>query len=229
MNLMPENISTYGGDLDSLTRVITYFAVIWFLAAFGVMAWFLFKYRKGANKKAAYITGGNLKELKYILFFLILVILSDFYIDVLTVGVWDRIKIQVPTADVKVGIFAYQWNWAFNYPGPDGQFGTSDDVRTPDNVFHVPVNKNIVFDLASKDVLHSFWVKELRLKQDAVPGRIIKGWFNATKIGKYEIMCAEICGIMHSAMKGYLVVESEEDYNKFLDSLYHPKVGINLK
>ena len=75
-----------------------------------------------------------------------------------------------------------QFNWEITYPGPDGKFGTKDDV-TVENDFHVPVNKVVRIDLNSKDVIHSFFVPNMRLKQDAVPGRIIDVWFEATETG----------------------------------------------
>lgn len=221
MNILPENISSYGKDLDSLIILITYFSVGWFLVAFSVMMYFVFRYRRKTGQKAAYITGNSFKELKYVLAILVLVVASDFWIDIRTVSVWDRIKIQKPSEGEKIGIQAYQWAWAFKYPGPDGILGTPDDKISYGDM-HVPVNKKVIFDLTAKDVLHSFWVKELRLKQDAVPGRTIQGWFEATKTGRYEIMCAEICGLNHTAMKGNLIVDSEEDYKKFIENLYNP-------
>jgi cytochrome c oxidase subunit 2 len=78
------------------------------------------------------------------------------------------------------------------------------------------VDKVVEFELGSRDVLHSFFVRELRTKQDAVPGRTIKGWFEPTVPGTFEIVCAEICGFGHTLMKGSLTVESDEDYRSWL-------------
>ncbi len=218
MNLLPENISSYGAQIDSLTKTITYFAVIWFLAAFGTLLAFLILYRRKNGKKAEYITGNSWKEARILAFFVFLVVLSDLYIDVLNTGVWNHIKTFIPVSEEVVRINAFQWSWSYTYPGPDGKLNTEDDKDAFE--LHVPIGKKVVFDLTARDVVHSFWVKELRLKQDAVPGRTIKGWFEATKTGKYEILCAEICGINHSMMKGSLVVDSLEDYRKFTNELY---------
>ena len=218
MNILPENISTFGAQMDSLTETITYFAVIWFLAAFGTMLTFLILYRRKLGVKAQYITGNSWKETKVLVFLLFLVVLSDLYIDIRTTSVWSHIKTYLPTAEEVVRINAFQWSWSYTYPGPDGKLNTEDDKEAFD--LHVPIGKKIVFDLVARDVVHSFWVKELRLKQDAVPGRTIKGWFEATKVGKYEIMCAEICGINHSMMKGTLIVDSQDDFKKFTNELY---------
>jgi cytochrome c oxidase subunit 2 len=85
---------------------------------------------------------------------------------------------------------------------------------------HVPVGKVVRIDLTSKDVIHSFFVPNLRLKQDAVPGRVIHVWFEATETGQYEIPCAELCGFGHSGMKGNLTVQSQGDFDKWLADQY---------
>jgi cytochrome c oxidase subunit 2 len=118
-----------------------------------------------------------------------------------------------------VQVTGKQFNWEVRYPGPDGEFdasadsttGTLDDYQI-DNEVHVPVNKVVRVMLASKDVIHSFFVPQLRLKQDAVPGRMITAWFEATQPGTYEIPCAELCGFGHSGMLGRLYVHTPEEY-----------------
>ena len=82
---------------------------------------------------------------------------------------------------------------------------------------HVPVNKVVRVILTSKDVIHSFFIPAMRLKQDAVPGREITVWFQSTKTGRYEIPCAELCGFGHSGMLGYLYVHSSEEYENWLN------------
>ncbi len=91
-----------------------------------------------------------------------------------------------------------------------------------ENSLHVPVNKVIGIALQSEDVLHSFFLPDLRLKQDAVPGRTIPVWFKATKPGRYEIACAELCGFGHTTMRGLLTVHTEEDWQKWVDSRWPP-------
>ena len=112
-----------------------------------------------------------------------------------------------PAGDVVVRITAKQFNWNFTYPGPDGKFGTADDV-TSENDLHVPVGKVVRFELQSEDVIHSFFVPDMRLKQDVVPGRTIRGWFEATKTGIYEIACSELCGFGHYSMHGNVIVQT---------------------
>ncbi|MGH2628354.1 MAG: cytochrome c oxidase subunit II, partial [Anaerolineales bacterium] len=92
---------------------------------------------------------------------------------------------------------------------------TDDDLELT-NEMHVPVGKPVVLILKSRDVIHSFFVPNLRFKQDAVPGREIRAWFEASKPGKYETPCAELCGFGHSGMKGWLFVHTEEEYAKWV-------------
>jgi cytochrome c oxidase subunit 2 len=108
-----------------------------------------------------------------------------------------------------------QFEWHFRYHGPDGRFGTEDDV-TSNGKLHVPVNTPVIVKLRTKDVLHSFWLPNARLKQDLLPGKEIPQWFELTETGTYEIACAELCGIGHTVMRGELVVESREEYEAWL-------------
>jgi len=140
---------------------------------------------------------------------LILVVLTF-----LSVPAWSKIKMTQPPTDVIIQVTAKQFNWQVAYPGADGKFGTEDDKKFLDEM-HVPVNKPIRVILKSQDVIHSFFVPSFRIKQDAVPGREIIAWFDATKPGKYEWPCAELCGFGHSGMKGWVYVHTAEDYAKW--------------
>ncbi|MEE9171716.1 MAG: hypothetical protein V3U41_02260 [candidate division NC10 bacterium] len=126
--------------------------------------------------------------------------------------------------DVRVHVTGKQFNWEILYPGPDGRFGTADDLQV-DNELHVPVGKIVRVTLKSKDVIHSFFLPNLRLKQDTMPGREIEAWFEATKPGVYEIPCAELCGFGHSGMLGHLTVHSAEDYEKWVNRTWPSAEG----
>ena len=102
------------------------------------------------------------------------------------------------------------------YPGPDNVFGTTDDLEI-ENELNVPVDKVVHIRLLSDDVIHSFFIPNLRLKQDIIPGREIIVWFEAMKTGRYEIPCAELCGFGHSGMLGLLYVHSPEDYEAWVN------------
>jgi len=171
-------------------------------------------YRNKEGRKATYIDGSPALEMFWTAATAAILVL----LAVLSRSTWADIKEHGPPGDVFYRVTAKQFNWEITYPGPDGKLGTPDDV-TRENDMHVPVNKVVRIQLASKDVIHSFFVPNMRLKQDAVPGRDIPVWFEATETGQYEIPCAELCGFGHSGMKGTLYVDSPQDYQKFIDGL----------
>ena len=146
---------------------------------------------------------------------LAVVVALDLWLDFLGAPVWAKVKIERPPTDLTVQITGKQFAWDVVYPGPDGKFGTADDRAFLDEL-HVPVGKPVHVVLKAKDVIHSFFLPNFRLKQDMVPGRTIEGWFEATKPGKYELPCAELCGFGHSGMKGWVHVHTPEEYQKWV-------------
>lgn len=223
MTLFPENVSTYGQEIDNLFWLILLFATIAFVISLFVLIYPLFRYNSNKVKKAAYITGESKKQFKWITLALVLLLGSDFIILYAEHDTWTNIEGVPAKADIHICITARQWNWIFTYPGPDGVLGTSDDVIVDEmnSSLHVPINANVVFELRSQDVIHSFFLPNTRLKQDALPGRTVLRWFNITKPGKYEISCTQICGILHSKMRNFVLAESPEQYKHFTDSLYN--------
>lgn len=214
---LPENVSTYGGDVDSVFALIYYIVGFWFVLTWGVLLLFIVRYRRRQGRRASYVPGDNLKQAAWILVPAFVVTLLDLGIDVSGAHVWQKVKGALPTPDVSVRATAKQFNWEFLYPGPDGQFATEDDLRL-ENELHVPIDKVVQVTLTSDDVIHSFFLPHVRLKQDAVPGRNIPVWFEANKAGRYEIPCAELCGFAHSGMKGYLTVHSPEAYRQWVQA-----------
>ncbi len=208
---LPEDVSTYGKDIDFLFYLIYYITGGTFILVAGAMIAFLILYRHKEGRRATYTHGNTALEIVWtVVPTLILVVLTF-----LSVPTWARIKMQMPKSDLQIQVTAKQFNWQVTYPGPDGKFGTEDD-KTFDNEVHVPVGKPVILILKSRDVIHSFYMPNLRFKQDAVPGREIPQWFQATKPGKYEIPCAELCGFGHSGMRGWLYVHTPEDYQKWV-------------
>ena len=212
---LPRNISSFGHEMDSLMWLIYWVVGAWFLAAEGLIVYFIFRYRKKEGVRAAYVTGRGLKGAAWVLVPAVLVLACDLAIDAHAEAVWHHIKLEVPTPDVQVRIEAQQFAWTFRHAGPDGKFNTADDVVT-NGELHVPVGKVVRFELESRDVIHSFWAPNLRLKQDAVPGRTIPGWFKAEKVGNYGIGCAQICGAGHTVMGAMLIVQEQADYDQWL-------------
>ncbi|MEO6165109.1 MAG: cytochrome c oxidase subunit II [Candidatus Binatia bacterium] len=210
----PENVSTYGGDVDGIFWFIFYIVTVWFFITEGLILYFIFRYRRKPGRSAVYATGDTWSQLAWVLVPLAIVVVLDLLIDIRGADVWAKVKGQRPPAELVVHGVGKQFNWEFIYPGPDGKFGSEDDLAT-DNELHVPVGKVIHVILSSKDVIHSFFLPHFRLKQDAVPGRQIPVWFEATKTGEFEIPCAELCGFGHSGMNGKLFVHSPEDFQKW--------------
>jgi len=215
LDWLPPNISTFGAEIDKFFHVIYYITTTVFFLVAGVMIYFLVKYRHRKGHKARYIHGNNTLEIVWTsATFISMIVLA-----LATKPLWSKIKEHVPPTDISIKVTGKQFNWEVLYPGPDNIFGTADDFQVDNNV-NVPVNKPVRILLNSKDVIHSFFVPSLRLKQDAVPGREIPAWFEATKTGKYEIPCAELCGFGHSGMLGYLIVHSREDYQAWIDKTW---------
>jgi cytochrome c oxidase subunit II len=211
----PHDISTFGPKIDWLFELIFWIVLVVWIAVMIAMVVFMVRYRTRPGRKAEYIEGNSRLEIIWTTATTVILIT----LAIMSRSTWADIKEHGPPGDVFYKVNAKQFNWEITYPGPDGKFGTKSEL-TMDNELHVPVNKVVRIDLTSKDVIHSFFVPNLRLKQDAVPGRIIHVWFEATETGQYEIPCAELCGFGHSGMKGNLTVQSQEDYDKWLKDEY---------
>jgi cytochrome c oxidase subunit 2 len=203
--------STYSGDIDNLVLWVTLLTGFWFFAAEGMFFWLLWRFRARDGVKSQYITGKEPHLKRWINIPHTIILVFDVVIIVMAVRVWVKVKQTTPPADDTIRIVSRQWTWSFEQSGNDGIIDTADDVWTSDTL-HVAVGKTYHFMLESKDVIHSFFVPVFRLKQDAIPGRTISGWFKATKTGTYDILCAEICGIGHGIMGGRIVIESPEQH-----------------
>lgn len=150
--------------------------------------------------------------------------------------VWKQF-VTVPDGAGEVEVFAQQWAWSFRLPGEDGRLGTSDarlvgpgnalginprdrfgqdDVVVEGDDLHLPIGQPVKMVLRSVDVLHNFYVPEFRAKMDMVPGMVTYFWFTPTRTGEFEILCAELCGVGHSYMRGYVQIEEEPDYQAWL-------------
>lgn len=206
-----ESASTYAGDIDGVILLILAIVGFWFLLAQAVFFGLIFKFRAKPGVKAQYISGEKAHEKRWVAIPHYATLVFDVMIVVMAVKVWHEVKINMPQADSTVRIIAQQWAWTFVHPGPDNKLDTPDDISVVDEL-HVEKGKTYHFELTSRDVLHSFSVPVFRLKQDAIPGRIIKGWFNATQTGQFDIQCTEICGIGHGIMPARIVIESEAQH-----------------
>jgi cytochrome c oxidase subunit 2 len=229
----PPAITSVGHEIDAqFTRTFVITGIVFVLAQFG-LAIAVFKFRD-QGQKVTYFEGNNTMEIVWTLATVVLFVGLGLYAR----NAWAEIHFMgaAPGA-LPIEITAQQFAWNFRYAGPDGKFGrqkpelvsastgnpvgldstdpaSKDDVVSP--VIAVPVNREIELIIRSQDVTHSFYVRELRLKQDAVPGMEIHMHFNAMEIGSYEIACAELCGLGHYRMHSMLNVMSEADFEKWM-------------
>ena len=209
--------SSYAGDVDQLVWIVTWLVGVWFIAAEAMFFWLLYRFRARDGVKSQYITGKEKHLKRWINYPHTLILICDAIIIVAAIRVWVTVKQTLPPADETVRVIGQQWTWTFVQAGADGRLDTGDDITTTDSL-HVEVGKTYHFQLESKDVLHSFFVPIFRLKQDAVPGRRITGWFKPTEIGVHDILCAEICGIGHGVMGAHILIESAEQHHAWVQA-----------
>ena len=208
-------VSTFAKYIDFLILLIGGLVGFWFLVAEGVLFFLVFKYREKEGGTAAYMDGTNPRHTRFISWPHRLILVCDVVIVLFAVKVWVNVKQTMPPPDQIVRVIAQQWSWTFQHPGADNLLDTADDIKTLDEM-HVVVGQTVQFQLVSTDVIHSFSVPVFRLKQDSIPGRVIKGWFKTTQTGSYDIQCAEICGIGHGVMAGRIVIEQPERYAEWV-------------
>ena len=208
---LPEQASTYASSIDNMFHLIMWITGIIFVIVEAILLFFLIKYRHREGRQAHYTHGNNRVEVVWtIVPALICVVLA-----LLSRHLWEDIKEHMPHDAVEIHVTGEQFAWNFRYPGPDGKFDTADDILTL-NQLHFPVGKPVVVTLTSKDVIHSFFLPEFRVKQDLVPGMKTRIWFEANRVGHWELACAELCGLGHYRMKGFVTVDTAEDYQKWL-------------
>jgi cytochrome c oxidase subunit 2 len=209
---LPEQASTYANQIDSMFHLVMWITGIIFVIVESLLVYFLWKYRHREGREVHYTHGNNRVEVIWtIVPALICVMLA-----LLSRRLWEDIKEHMPKDALQIQVQAEQFAWNIRYPGADGKFDTPDDIVTL-NQLHFPVGKPVVATLTSKDVIHSFFLPEFRVKQDAVPGLKTRIWFEATHVGNWEIVCAELCGLGHYRMKGFVTVDTPENYQKWLD------------
>ena len=208
---LPPAITTTAPLIDHLFYGILVLTGVVFVGVQATLVYFLIRYRHRPEHAAHYTHGNTLIEV-------IWTVIPALFLVALAVNnqqVWAKVRGTPPKPDVEIEITAEQFAWNIRYAGADGVLNTADDIMTI-NQMHVPLQKNILFHIKSKDVIHSFFVPQFRLKQDAVPGFTGHLWVSATTPGNFEIACAELCGLGHYRMRGFLTVEPQESFEAWL-------------
>ncbi|MFQ6617029.1 MAG: cytochrome c oxidase subunit II [Fidelibacterota bacterium] len=238
---LPEAISVRAAGVDS---VISWVHILMAILLVGWGAFFItavIRFRRSRNPQADYAGVkshfSTYAEAAVALFEIVLLVAFSF-------PVWASRVEEIPDPDYAevVRIVAQQFKWNIHYPGPDGVFGTTspdliddqalnfigldrtdpaaqDDIVPIQGHLHLPVGQPALLYLTTRDVIHSFFIPVMRVKQDAVPGMRIPVWFTPTKPGSWEIACAQLCGNSHYEMKGYIHIHSQKGYEAYMDAL----------
>ena len=231
---LPAAASAHAGGIDRELAIVHIVMLALFAGWCAYLGWVLFRFRRGrqpepqdaeaSGRVAMYVTAA-------------VVVFEAVMLIGLSLPMWFA-RQGPPPADsnaVAVRVVAQQFAWNIHYPGADGQFGeTRPDMAGPDNpvgldrtsphgaddivtgLMHVPVGRQVVVQLTSKDVIHSFGLPNFRVKQDVIPGMIATVWFTPTLTGQFDIACSQLCGLAHYRTRSVVVVESAEDFARFL-------------
>lgn len=212
--MMDQSASTVGPGIDRLYYAILIITGIVFFATEITLVWFLFKYRHREGRRAEYIHGNTKAEIVWTTIPAVIVI----GIALFSRGLWAQVKNveETPPDAMPVLVMAKQFEWNVTYPGPDGQLETGDDF-TVRNRLDVPLGRPTRLILRAEDVIHSFFIPAMRLKQDVVPGMDTHMWFEPTVAGEFPIGCAELCGIGHTRMRGTLTVHAASEYQTWVN------------
>jgi cytochrome c oxidase subunit 2 len=234
---LPPDLSVHGPRIDSIITWMHWFMLVLFIGWGSFLIYTLFRFRARPGHAADYY-GVRTHSSTYIE--AAVAVIEVIFLVGLSIPVWADVKANPPQpsdADVVVRVVGEQFAWNVHYPGPDGKFGKTDvtivdgsnplglvkddpaakdDIATI-NQFHFPVGKKILVHLTSKDVIHSFALPVMRVKQDAIPGQTVPLWFEATDTGQFEIACAQLCGLGHYRMKGFFSIDTPEQYAAWLE------------
>ena len=254
---LPLPASAHAAEVDQTMILVHVLMAVLFVGWILFFLYVLYRFRQGRSPVASY-TGATGKTSTYLE---IAVAVAEAILLVgFSIPLWAKRVDEFPPRDqaVVVRVVGEQFAWNIHYPGPDGKFGKTDiakiDLQTnplgldrtdPDakddivtlNQLHLPVDKPVIVDLSSKDVIHSFNLTEFRVKQDAIPGVMIPLWFTPTittddmrtQLGEaefvYEIACAQLCGLGHYSMRGYVTIDTPEQYQAWLDEQAKSQTG----
>ncbi len=226
------DIAADWGSIDFTINVTFWVTGFVFIAVNLFLAYCVYKFRQKDGHKAVYEPENHKLEVW------LSAITTVGVVAMLAPGlfVWASF-VTVPEEATEYEVMGQQWQWAFRYPGADGQLGFAetalvtetnpfginpedprgqDDIIVTDPVMHLPVNKPVKALLRSNDVLHNYTVPQFRVKMDLVPGLVSYLWFDPNKEGRYDILCQELCGIGHFIMRGSIVIESQQEYDAWL-------------
>jgi len=232
---LPVQASTHAGEIDHMISLVHWLMLVLFVGWGIFFVYALFRFRRGANPRASYDGAkGKISKGIEVAIVVIEMVLLAFY----AIPAWARRVSEFPPESqaTVVRVVGEQFAWNVHYPGPDGKFGRTDvnlvtadnplgldrsdpaakDDITTINQLNLPIDRPVLVHLSSKDVIHSFGLYEMRVKQDAIPGMSIPVWFIPNRAGEYEITCSQLCGLGHFRMRGFVTIQSAADYEKWM-------------
>ena len=232
---LPVAAAQHAPDVDSLISVVHWLMLVLFVGWGAFFLYVLFRFRKGANPRADYHGAkGKISKMLEIGIVVVEAILLIFF----AIPAWAKRVSNFPSENeaTVVRVVGEQFAWNIHYPGADGKFGRTDislmaadnplgldrsdpaakDDVTTINQLTLPVDKPVLVRLSSKDVIHSFGLYEMRVKQDAVPGLDMPVWFIPNRVGEYEITCSQLCGLGHYRMRGFVNIKTQAEFQAFL-------------
>lgn len=228
--------STHASQIDEIIGYTHILMLILFVGWGAYFVYTLFRFRASKNPEANYKGVQN----HYSTYIEVAVVIAEVALLIgLSIPFWSNVVTAFPKKEKAhiVRVVAQQFAWNIHYPGPDGKFGKTDtklvnsqtnplgldssDPHSADDIvtvnhLNVPIDQPTIVELSSLDVIHCFGVPEMRLKQDILPGLMIPTWFDPIKEGTFEIMCAQLCGIGHYRMRGFIHVKSRADYDAWM-------------
>ncbi|MDP6260111.1 MAG: cytochrome c oxidase subunit II [Rhodospirillales bacterium] len=225
-------IASNWGSMDDAINITFAITGVAYVAVILFMAYCIYKYRHREDRRADYEPENTKLELW------LTWITAAGVVGLLTPGLiaWNDF-VTVPEDATEFEVVGSQWEWKYRLPGKDGKLGTSsirliadnnpfginpkdpngkDDVLIEGEDLHLPLNRPIKMLLRSIDVLHDFYVPQFRAKMDLVPGMVTFFWLTPTRTGTFDILCAELCGVGHHAMRGSVIVDDKAAYQKWL-------------
>ena len=232
---MPVEASQHAAEIDNIIVIVHWLMAVLFIGWGLFFLYTLVRFRASANPVASYhgVKATWSKWVEGLVLLSEIVVLVFFSIP----AYGERVAAFPPESEATVvRVVAEQFAWNIHYPGPDRKFGKTDirlvsaanplglDRKDPDakddvttiNQLNLPINKPVIVHLSSKDVIHSFGLPQMRVKQDAIPGIVHNVWFTPTASGEWEIACSQLCGLGHYRMRGFYTIQQQSDFEAFL-------------
>jgi cytochrome c oxidase subunit 2 len=232
---LPPLASEHGAGIDRMLNYTLVTTGAFFVVGHIVLGYFLWRF--GGRDRVSHRLASAKNERRWALVVVIaMALVAEGGVMILGLPVWGKLYAAAPPPEaITVEITGEQFAWNVRYPGKDGKFGRTDpkliidenplgidksDPSSADDIFVrrvvVPVNRPVRIRLRSKDTLHSFFLPNLRIKQDAVPGMTMDFWFLPTRQGDFEIACSQLCGFGHFGMRGIFQVVTQQEFDKWL-------------